>query len=42
MANNPEYPTQAEIHEFLEEKRKGGGEAIANLLREKQAHKAQG
>ncbi len=35
------YPTQAEIQEFLEANRKGGAEAIANLLREKQAKKAQ-
>jgi len=41
MTNKPEYPTQAEIKEFLEAKRKGGVEAIANLLREKQAKRAQ-
>ena len=33
------YPTQEEIAEFLEAKRKGGVEAIANLLREKQAQR---
>ncbi len=35
------YPTKEEIAEFLEAKRKGGAEAIANLLREKQVKKAQ-
>ena len=35
------YPTKEEIAEFLEANRKGGVEAIANLLREKQAKKAQ-
>ena len=35
------YPTKDEIAEFLEAKRKGGVEAIAKLLREKQAQKAQ-
>ena len=31
------YPTKEEIAEFLEAKRKGGVEAIANLLRAKQS-----
>ncbi len=31
------YPTPDQIAEFLEANRKGGAEAIANLLREKQA-----
>ena len=31
------YPTKEEIAEFLEANRKGGAEAIANLLRKKQA-----
>ncbi len=35
------YPTKDEIAEFLEAKRKGGVEAIAKLLREKQAQRAQ-
>ena len=33
------YPTKEEIAEFLEANRKGGAEAIANLLREKQAQR---
>ncbi len=35
------YPTKEEIQEFLEANRKGGAEAIANLLREKRERKAQ-
>ena len=35
------YPTPEQIAEFLEANRKGGAEAIAQLLREKQAKKAQ-
>jgi tetratricopeptide (TPR) repeat protein len=35
------YPTKEQIAEFLEAKRKGGAEAIAKLLREKQAQTQQ-
>lgn len=36
------YPTKDEIQAFMEANRKGGVEAIENLLREKQAQRAQG